>query len=105
MEQAAIGAGVEALGEDIRQRGADGRRRGQGVASPAFAGAGLILKRCGSEVQAVQSGGAGWVVVLSCMPAEGPMTETRKLAAILVADVVGYRPPVAHRTTAVFSAS
>jgi class 3 adenylate cyclase len=35
-------------------------------------------------------GGAGWVVVLGFAAAEGPMTETRKLAAILVSDVAGY---------------
>ena len=38
----------------------------------------------------VASGGAGWVVVLGSPAAEGPMTETRKLAAILVSDVAGY---------------
>ena len=34
--------------------------------------------------------GNGGVVVLGCATAEGPMTEKRKLAAILAADVVGF---------------
>src|SRR5574340_1380783 len=38
----------------------------------------------------IDFGGSGPVSVLECAPSEGAMSETRKIAAILVADVVGY---------------
>ena len=40
--------------------------------------------------QARQRAPIGVVVVLFCTPVKGPMTEKRKLAAILAADVVGF---------------
>src|SRR5271157_4778598 len=43
-----------------------------------------------SQVRPDSGGGNGGVVVLGCATAEGPMTEKRKLAAILAADVVGF---------------
>ena len=47
-----------------------------------------VAPRAGAWIET--TAGNGGVVVLGCATAEGTMTEKRKLAAILAADVVGY---------------
>ena len=46
--------------------------------------------RANSLARPAVRGRLGGIVMLRCTVAEGPMTEKRKLAAILCSDVVGY---------------